>query len=298
MSPQRNNHHLFTLLSPAPPRYLGMDVDADADLLWIADEALQATEPYGWEERLDPAGGRYFHNTITQMTIVQHPVDYHYQQLYLQMKRESAARNRRGACAELPAPSPMGRTPSYVLDLRSVSADDTGGSSPSTPKGWLNRAKTLVTPRGRPAKPVETVRFTVNIRRAPSERLGVELDGRNQIIAILAGSPCARCQDIHVQDRIVTVDGQASHTCHTHPRAAAPADSRRPEKWGGSAAPALVAAARRWGCDSLACGSVSALLSEPLEPLHPASTTAPPACATLLFHRATLPDARCPMHAA
>merc|ERR1719162_1975609 len=46
--------------------YLGMDIKEDAHLLWIADEALQAPEPQGWEQRLDP----------------------HYQQFYLQMKAQ------------------------------------------------------------------------------------------------------------------------------------------------------------------------------------------------------------------
>ena len=62
----------------------------DVELLWIADEALQAPEPAGWEERQDPRGGIYYCNTITNVTMLQHPVDYHYQQFYLQLKMQKA----------------------------------------------------------------------------------------------------------------------------------------------------------------------------------------------------------------
>ena len=42
---------------------IGMDPQEDLDLLWIADEALQAPEPVGWEQRLDPRGNTYYCNT-------------------------------------------------------------------------------------------------------------------------------------------------------------------------------------------------------------------------------------------
>lgn len=38
--------------------YLGMDPTEDADLLWIADEALTTGEPDGWTEQVDPNGMR------------------------------------------------------------------------------------------------------------------------------------------------------------------------------------------------------------------------------------------------
>lgn len=68
--------------------YLGMDIKEDAHLLWIADEALQAPEPQGWEQRLDPKGGVYYYHPTTGMSLNQHPLDHHYQQFYLQMKAQ------------------------------------------------------------------------------------------------------------------------------------------------------------------------------------------------------------------
>ena len=68
--------------------YLGMDIREDAHLLWIADEALQAPEPQGWEQRLDPKGGVYYYHPTTGMSLNQHPLDHHYQQFYLQMKAQ------------------------------------------------------------------------------------------------------------------------------------------------------------------------------------------------------------------
>ena len=37
--------------------YLGMDVVADSDLLWIAQQALTAELPPGWTEHADPMSG-------------------------------------------------------------------------------------------------------------------------------------------------------------------------------------------------------------------------------------------------
>ena len=68
--------------------YLGMDIKEDAHLLWIADEALQAPEPQGWEQRLDPKGGVYYYHPTTGMSLNQHPLDHHYQQFYMQMKAQ------------------------------------------------------------------------------------------------------------------------------------------------------------------------------------------------------------------
>ena len=68
--------------------YIGMDIKEDAHLLWIADEALQAPEPQGWEQRLDPKGGVYYYHPTTGMSLNQHPLDHHYQQFYLQMKAQ------------------------------------------------------------------------------------------------------------------------------------------------------------------------------------------------------------------
>ena len=37
--------------------------------------------PQGWEQRLDPKGGVYYYHPTTGMSLNQHPLDHHYQQV-------------------------------------------------------------------------------------------------------------------------------------------------------------------------------------------------------------------------
>ena len=68
--------------------YLGMEPKEDADLLWIAEEALTAGEPEGWEEQMDPNGNLYYRNQTTGQSSRQHPLDEYYQNLYLKLKMQ------------------------------------------------------------------------------------------------------------------------------------------------------------------------------------------------------------------
>ena len=132
---------------------VGMDVHEDAELLWIADEALQAPEPVGWEERQDPRGNTYYMNTQTMVTMTQHPVDYHYQQLYLQCKKQKAKQEAAAAMTprsrarfeqEMEPDAALTHSGSMKLDLRNVSSDrdDDGDDGKATPRGWLKRTLT------------------------------------------------------------------------------------------------------------------------------------------------------------
>lgn len=69
-------------------RYLGMDPQRDWQLLWIADEALGTPAPPGWVQQLDPTGGTFFQNVVTADVSLQHPCDYHFQQLYYRERVE------------------------------------------------------------------------------------------------------------------------------------------------------------------------------------------------------------------
>uniref|UniRef100_A0A7S2DIW8 Myosin motor domain-containing protein n=1 Tax=Haptolina brevifila TaxID=156173 RepID=A0A7S2DIW8_9EUKA len=66
--------------------YLGMDLKEDIMLLWIADEALQAEDPEGWDQAESPNGDVYYIHTVTQQVLWQHPLDYNYQQKYYKAK--------------------------------------------------------------------------------------------------------------------------------------------------------------------------------------------------------------------
>jgi len=66
--------------------YLGMELQEDIELLWIADDALQADDPEGWDQAESPAGDTYYIHSVTQQVLWQHPLDYTYQQKYLAAK--------------------------------------------------------------------------------------------------------------------------------------------------------------------------------------------------------------------
>merc|ERR1719231_1062408 len=68
--------------------YLGMQLDEDKDLLWIADQALQAEDPEGWSQCESPNGDLYYVNQVTMQVLWQHPLDYQYQQTSLEEKKK------------------------------------------------------------------------------------------------------------------------------------------------------------------------------------------------------------------
>lgn len=63
-------------------RYLGIDVEEDADLLYIAEWALTAPVPEGWTVHLDTEGHEFFHNAATNQSTYEHPMDEHYRQVW------------------------------------------------------------------------------------------------------------------------------------------------------------------------------------------------------------------------
>ena len=63
-----------------------MELKEDIELLWIADEALQADDPEGWDQAESPNGDTYYIHAVTQQVLWQHPLDYTYQQKYLKAK--------------------------------------------------------------------------------------------------------------------------------------------------------------------------------------------------------------------
>ncbi|KAL0249448.1 hypothetical protein GEMRC1_004680 [Eukaryota sp. GEM-RC1] len=68
--------------------YLGMDPVADADLLWIAREGINAPLPEGWTAYKHDDDSIYYFNHLTQESFWEHPLDSHYKQKYLQEKEK------------------------------------------------------------------------------------------------------------------------------------------------------------------------------------------------------------------
>jgi hypothetical protein len=54
---QHNSVSALSVYAAVLPRYLGMDPDADSDLLYIAEWALTAPVPDGWTVHLDSEVG-------------------------------------------------------------------------------------------------------------------------------------------------------------------------------------------------------------------------------------------------
>merc|ERR1740136_8361 len=111
--------------------YLGMQLDEDKELLWIADQALQAEDPEGWSQCESPNGDLYYVNQVTMQVLWQHPLDYQYQQTYLEEKKKIMASGGGSAAKGKEPASPA--TPSG--DLRSGKGADapagTTGAPPS-----------------------------------------------------------------------------------------------------------------------------------------------------------------------
>lgn len=69
-------------------KYLGMDVDVDRDLLWIAEQAINSPLPAEWQEHEDGDGNQFFYNTVTQESSWEHPSDQRYREIYAKHKSQ------------------------------------------------------------------------------------------------------------------------------------------------------------------------------------------------------------------
>ena len=63
-------------------RYLGIDPAVDHDLLWIAEEALEAPLPSEWTEHFDSSDRVYYYNETTKGTSLTHPLENLYRDAY------------------------------------------------------------------------------------------------------------------------------------------------------------------------------------------------------------------------
>lgn len=190
--------------------YLGMDVTADAELLWIADEALSAPDPQGWEQRQDPKGNVFFLHENTGTILTEHPLDHHYQQLYYQLKEKQ--KPRRSSQREADAPQDaaaededmlhvdLGSLPASVLlskaTLKKASTKEVWGSL-TTRKASRTHMLNLV-----------TYEHTTTVRRPKGGGLGVGLTVDNIIVEMEPGGAFAQAGDnLQPYDKIVKIDG-------------------------------------------------------------------------------------------
>mmetsp|Transcript_56815 Transcript_56815/g.122852 ORF Transcript_56815/g.122852 Transcript_56815/m.122852 type:complete len:343 (+) Transcript_56815:74-1102(+) len=71
---------------------IGIDVDVNADLLWVVQEALVADLPRNWTEHEDEEGRIYFFNEVTQESSWLHPMDLLYKEVVELVKAVKAER--------------------------------------------------------------------------------------------------------------------------------------------------------------------------------------------------------------
>eukprot|EP00948_MAST-09A_sp_MAST-9A-sp1_P001510 g1510.t1 len=69
-------------------RYLGMKPFDEPELLWIAEAALSASLPEGWQEWENDNGEVYYFNEMTGTTQWEHPAEQYYRDLYQAMKKQ------------------------------------------------------------------------------------------------------------------------------------------------------------------------------------------------------------------
>ncbi|CAE7850573.1 CEP164 [Symbiodinium necroappetens] len=60
---------------PGYAKSLGVELEKDVDLVWVAREAFEAPLPASWSEHLDQERRIYFFNQVTQQSSWNHPMD-------------------------------------------------------------------------------------------------------------------------------------------------------------------------------------------------------------------------------
>lgn len=191
--------------------YLGMDIKSDAHLLWIADEALQAPEPQGWEQRLDPKGGVYYYHPTTGMSLSQHPLDHHYQQFYLQMKAQyDAMYTGKGGNAAAPAGAPgasMAQQPIEMVPYVSPPLDEESKGKKGL-FGMLARPASAKAPVKGGGPVEEMFELEVDLQRQ-ADGLGIGLTLDNIIVEVEPGGSVASQGELQYGDQIVAVDSNS-----------------------------------------------------------------------------------------
>ena len=82
-------------------RYLGIDPAVDHDLLWIAEEALEAPLPSEWTEHFDSSDRVYYYNETTKGTSLTHPLENLYRDAYKTIVHFRGAMSPEDRVAEL-----------------------------------------------------------------------------------------------------------------------------------------------------------------------------------------------------
>ena len=89
-------------------KWLGMDLEADKHLFWVAREGLKAPLPSEWKPCQSPDGELYYFNFSSGESVWDHPCDDHYRNMYkVRALRRVPCRSSRSE--EKPALAPLAR---------------------------------------------------------------------------------------------------------------------------------------------------------------------------------------------
>eukprot|EP00736_Rhodelphis_marinus_P013254 Rmarinus@m.13229 len=75
-------------------KYLKLDLTKERELVWFADEAHDAPVPQGWSEHTDDSGNVYYHNSATNASQFDHPLDRHFLTTASLLRCEAECRDR------------------------------------------------------------------------------------------------------------------------------------------------------------------------------------------------------------
>ncbi|KAF5838916.1 hypothetical protein DUNSADRAFT_2007 [Dunaliella salina] len=102
--------------------WLGMDLEEEKELMWIAREGLKAPLPEGWKPCKTPKGDVYYFNFENGASIWDHPCDEHFRNLYQNekeklQKRKKAEEGKKAGLdkGRLPSPNPTSKPASGRL---------------------------------------------------------------------------------------------------------------------------------------------------------------------------------------
>ena len=71
-------------------KWLGMDLNTDEHLFWVAREGLKAPLPPEWKPCQSPEHELYYFNFQTGESVWDHPCDDHYRSMYQEEKRKTS----------------------------------------------------------------------------------------------------------------------------------------------------------------------------------------------------------------
>eukprot|EP00873_Tetraselmis_striata_P036940 jgi/Tetstr1/457204/TSEL_043852.t1 len=195
-------------------KWLGMDMDKETELMWIAREGLKAPLPEHWKPCKTPEGEIYYFNFSNGESVWEHPCDDFYRSLYMEEKRKLDRRQAEVQSGGAGGAPPAQGRPPLDLGAPSPSGSRRGSLSPakavSPPGPFAQHAKPLpnpaaVNPAVRPAaRPAARQQEGGGASGSPRGLRGLLGRGKDPGISDpLAGLPSTAAMDGELGDDLI-----------------------------------------------------------------------------------------------